>query len=258
MSLIEELVSAARGRAKDLPATEPSKVAPSRFREAIRGKQALDVIAEFKRKSPSLGDIASRGLEEQTRAYARAGAAAISVLTEPERFSGSYDDLERAVRAVSVPVLMKDFIVDSAQVRLAAALGASAVLLIVRCLEPSELEDLVSACLHYGRTPLVECHSGAELERALALPTERVVLGVNNRDLDTLEIDRSLSARLIRELVPEDAVVVAESGFESPNDVDGVRGLADAVLVGSALMRSGDAESWIRRARKTERGQGRT
>ncbi len=238
MSLIDELVATARERAEALPSRKhiPERSRPS-FREALRGKAHLDVIAEFKKASPSLGAIAERGLEDQVRRYAQAGAAAISVLTEPSRFKGSLSDLESTVASVEVPVLMKDFVVHPAQIREAAFLGASAVLLIVRCLSREQLSELAQAADELGLTPLVECHHARELERALDI--EDAVIGVNNRDLDTLTIDKSLSPRVLRG-IPCDRVVVAESGYEHAEDVAELRGIADAVLIGSALMKLDD------------------
>lgn len=247
MSLIEELVASARERAKRISREEPrfAPRAPS-FLEAIQGKERLHVIAEFKKKSPSLGVIAARGLEDRVKAYEAAGASAVSVLTEPTRFSGSLDDLERAARTLGIPALMKDFVVDPAQVREAARRGARAVLLIVRCLDRAELGELVSCCDHYHLTPLVECHSEQEVEEAMRF--DGVVTGVNNRDLDTLEIHRSLAPRLLAS-IPTDRVVVAESGYESGTDVAEIRGLADAVLVGSALMKLDDPKRLIEEIR---------
>lgn len=238
MSLIDELVATARERAEALPPREQvhERSRPS-FREALRGKAHLDVIAEFKRASPSLGAIAERGLENQVRRYAQAGAAAVSVLTEPSRFKGSWSDLERTVASVDVPVLMKDFVVHPAQIREAAFLGASAVLLIVRCLSREQLSELAQAADELGLTPLVECHHARELERALDI--EDAVIGVNNRDLDTLAIDTSLSPRVLRG-IPRERIVVAESGYEHAEDVAELRGVADAVLMGSALMKLDD------------------
>jgi indole-3-glycerol phosphate synthase len=245
--LIEDLVRSARERARGLAVLEPDGL-PSglSFDAALRGKQRIDVIAEFKRRSPSLGDIAKPDLTEQVTRYEDAGASAISVLTEPTRFGGCYEDLHRAAHSVEVPVLMKDFVVDPAQVREAARLGARAVLLILRCLSDSDLEELVSACAHYGVTPLLECHRASEIERALRY--DAAVIGANNRDLETLEIDRSVAPRLLAE-VPQGRVAVAESGYERADDIRGLRGVADAVLVGGALMRHEDPARLIREIR---------
>lgn len=244
MSVLEELVAAARQRVKNLPEDEPTeRPRVLRLDEALRGKKRLDVIAEFKQASPSQGAIADRDVVHQVQRYVRAGARAVSVLTEPTRFRGSFDHLEKAARAVNVPVVMKDFVIDRAQIRVAACLGASSVLLIVRCLSCSELRELAACCHRYGLVPLVECHDRKELDRALEL--DPVVIGVNNRNLDTMEVDRSLAPRLLREVPPEQ-VVVAESGYERPEDTEELRGLADAILVGSALMKQDAPEDFIR------------
>jgi len=248
--LVEDLVRSARERARGLAVREPDGP-PSglSFDAALRGRKEerrIGVIAEFKRRSPSLGDIAEPDLTEQVTRYEDAGASAISVLTEPTRFGGSYEDLYRAARSVEAPVLMKDFVVDPAQVREAARLGARAVLLILRCLSDSDLDELVSACAHYGLTPLLECHEASEIDKALR--HDAAVIGANNRDLETLEIDRSLAPRLLAE-VPKDRVAVAESGYARAEDVRGLRGVADAVLVGGALMRHEDPAALIREIR---------
>jgi indole-3-glycerol phosphate synthase len=132
---------------------------------------------------------------------------------------------------------MKDFIVGSSQVQAGAAAGASAVLLILRCLSRADLEHLVAACREHRVTPLLECHDERELERALEI--DGAVLGINNRDLGTLAIDRGCAQRLLPR-VPTDRVVVAESGYATAADTQPLRGLADAVLIGSALMQSDD------------------
>jgi len=244
MGLVEDLVRSARERARGIAVHEPEGPPPGpSLPAALRGKHRLDVIAEFKRRSPSLGAIAERDIDEQVRRYEEAGAAAISVLTEPTRFGGSYEDLSRAVRSVEAPVLMKDFVVEPAQVREAARLGARAVLLILRCLSEADLDELVSACAHYSLTPLLECHRASEIERALRHGA--AVIGANNRDLETLEIDRTLASRLLAE-VPRARVTVAESGYEKAEDVRGLRGLADAVLIGGALMRHQDPAKLVK------------
>jgi len=244
VNILDELVATARERVKALPNREPEG-SPSgiSFLDALRGKDRLKVIAEFKQASPSAGSIARKDPAAQVKLYADAGAAAVSVLTEPSRFAGSFDDLERAVEAVDIPVLMKDFVIDPAQIRLAACLGARGVLLIARCLSSAQLEELASACRGYGLGALVECHDAREVSRALALPD--VVIGVNNRDLDTFEIRRDLAMRLLRD-VPTNRVAVAESGYLKSEDTRELRGVADAVLIGSALMRESDPAAFIR------------
>lgn len=251
-SVLDQLVREARQRAARLRTGQlgadgqPLRRQGASFLDAIAGKERLSVIAEFKRSSPSQGPIAARAkLEEQVVLYENAGAAAISVLTEPKRFGGSSEDLRRASRAVSVPLLMKDFVVATSQVRLAAELGASAVLLIVRCLQDVDLNELLSECVRCDLDPLVECHDEDDLERAL--DTNAPILGINNRNLSTLEIDRSRAPELLRR-IPDNRVAIAESGYDSLDQLTELRGLADAVLVGTRLMSQGDPGGFIREA----------
>ena len=248
MELINELTNTARARARALPhrTFECSKQRPN-FADAIRGKETLDVIAEYKRASPSSGSISERNLAKQITAYEDGGAAAISVLTEPSYFKGSFDDLEDVVRATKLPVLMKDFVVDQAQIAEASFLGASAVLLIVRCLSRNQLNELSNCAFEMELTPLVECHSRSELD--IALEIKNAVIGVNNRDLETLEIDRGIAPMLLREL-PPDSIAIAESGYKKAVDTDELHGLTDAVLVGSALMKLEEPGSFIREVQK--------
>lgn len=205
----------------------------------------VSVIAEVKRRSPSKGDLAA--IPDPTTlaaAYARGGATAISVLTEPRRFGGSLEDL-RAVRgAVATPLLRKDFVVDPYQLHEARAAGADLVLLIVAALDQPELEELYGEARSLGLTPLVEVHDEAETARAVALGAE--LIGVNARNLKTLDVDPTTFGRLAP-LVPEDRVRVAESGIAGPEDVArfAAQG-ARAVLVGEALVRDGEPEAAVR------------
>jgi indole-3-glycerol phosphate synthase len=216
------------------------------FKQAFAGKDQVAVIGEFKRSSPSLGAIrAEADISRQVAAYAAGGASAISVLTEPSRFGGSYEDLRTAVETVDIPVLMKDFIVSPRQVELAAVLGASAVLLIVRCLSTTQLRELAAAAVEIGVTPLIECHEAEELEPALAI--EDAVIGINHRNLSTLSVDVE-SGRTLLERVPSDRIVVSESGVESPRQIREYLGVADAVLVGTALMRAADPAAFLKEA----------
>jgi indole-3-glycerol phosphate synthase len=214
------------------------------FAAALRGDR-LAVIAEIKRRSPSKGPInPSLSPAVQARAYATGGAAAISVLTEPRHFGGALDDLADARRGADLPLLRKDFIVDVVQVAEARAAGASAVLLIARALAPDHLSELAAAVQSYGLESLVEVRSEDELDRALALPVS--VIGVNSRDLETLEIDPGVSARLLP-LIPSDRLAVAESGVATGRDAADVAHMgADAVLVGSALSASADPAALVR------------
>jgi len=203
------------------------------FAAALR-RDAVAVIAEVKRRSPSKGDIAP-GLSavDQARAYEHGGAAAVSVLTEPTHFGGSIDDLAAVRARVSLPLLRKDFIVDRLQLVEARAAGASAVLLIARALAPETLIALAADARALSLETLIEVRDPAELARALDAGAD--VVGINNRDLETLVIDESTSVRLLP-LVPADRPAVAESGMRVRDDVERVAAVgADAVLIGSAL-----------------------
>ncbi|MBK5188808.1 MAG: indole-3-glycerol-phosphate synthase [Gemmatimonadaceae bacterium] len=214
------------------------------FIEALaRGEVA--VIAEVKRRSPSKGAIRdSISAEAQAVAFARGGAAAISVLTEPRHFGGALADLESARDRVSIPLLRKDFHVDAIQLFEARAAGASAVLLIARALSPARLQEMMSVADNLGLEPLVEVRTDAELMLALELGAR--VVGINSRDLETLEVDAGVPERLLP-LVPTEVIAVAESGIQGLDDVrDRARWGADAVLVGSVFSASDDPESAVR------------
>ncbi|HEX3221362.1 MAG TPA: indole-3-glycerol phosphate synthase TrpC [Nocardioides sp.] len=202
------------------------------------------VIAEVKRRSPSKGDLAPiPDPAALAAAYERGGAAAVSVLTEERRFGGSLDDL-RAVRAeVAIPVLRKDFVVEPYQLLEARAAGADLVLLIVAALADEELLALHDLARELGLTPLVEVHDEPEAERALAV--DATLVGVNARNLKTLEVDPATFGKVAPLLA--DVVRVAESGVSGPDDVGRFVGEgADVVLVGEALVRDGDPEAAVR------------
>ena len=214
------------------------------FAAALRGP-TIRVIAEVKRASPSKGDIAP-GLDAGVQAahYVAGGAAAISVLTEPDRFGGSLDDLRRVAHGVGVPVIRKDFLVHPVQLWQARVAGASAALLIVRALSPSTLHELMDAMSEAGLEALVEIRDEHELERALACGAH--VIGVNNRNLETLVIDR-MTAPSIIPLIPSDCIAVAESGMAVVADVEAsARAGADAILVGSAVSAASDPGAAVR------------
>jgi indole-3-glycerol phosphate synthase len=210
---------------------------PADLHAALSGA-GVAVIAEVKRASPSRGDLApDLDAVAQARAYAAGGAHAVSVLTEPDRFRGTLDDL-RGVSALGVPALRKDFTVDAYQVWEARAHGASAVLLIVAALDDDRLAELHAEATAAGLTALVEVHDEDELDRAVGVGAR--VIGVNARDLRTFDVDRGAFARL-RPAIPDGVVAVAESGIRGPDDVVRARGLgADAVLVGESLVTAAD------------------
>ena len=192
------------------------------------------LIAEVKRRSPSAGDIApSLDPVSHAEAYSRAGAVAISVLTDGPYFGGSLDDLRAVARRVRVPVLRKDFIVDELQIAEARGAGASAILLIVRALSPARLAELGAAARQWGLDALVEVHDAAELDTALASGARLV--GVNSRNLDTFAVDTRAAWTLFHR-IPKDIVAVAESGMATLDDVRAAsQAGADAVLIGTAL-----------------------
>lgn len=199
----------------------------------------ISVIAEVKRSSPSKGALASIADPAELAAdYERGGAAAISVLTEQRRFGGTLADLQAVRAEVSVPVLRKDFITTAYQLWEARAAGADMALLIVAALEQKALEALVDRARSIGLTPLVEVHDESEIERALAADAD--LIGVNARNLRTLEVDRGTFERLAPRL-PDSVVKVAESGVRGPHDViEYARFGAHVVLVGETLVTGGN------------------
>ncbi len=211
---------------------------------ALRGERVA-VIAELKRRSPSKGDINhALAAVERALAYAAGGASALSILTEPAHFGGMAEDVTAARRAVSLPILRKDFHLDPLQLLEAKALGASAVLLIVRALSPADLTRLIDAAGSLSLEALVEVHTHEELHRAV--DSGAMLIGVNNRDLETLVVDPATCERLLP-LVPAHLVVVAESGVTSADDVAHLASFgADAVLVGSSLSSARDPEAAVR------------
>jgi indole-3-glycerol phosphate synthase len=216
----------------------------SSFVEALSGT-TVRVIAEIKRRSPSKGAIRETiSAAEQALTFERGGAAAISVLTEPAHFGGTLADLESARDHVSIPLLRKDFHAHPIQLFEARASGASAALLIVRALSPSTLREMMRTANELSIEPLVEVRTEAELMLALELGAR--VIGVNSRDLETLEVDENVPRRLLP-MVPRTVIAVAESGIERAADVVArAEWGADAVLVGSALSASANPESAVR------------
>ena len=202
------------------------------------------VIAEVKRASPTAGAIAERDPTEQARAYASAGAAAISVLTEQAHFHGSLADLRAARMACDLPVLRKDFLIHPSELIESRAAGADAVLLIAACLSTNELVAMLATARDLGLGALVETHSDADLEKALA--TDAEVVGVNARDLETLDVDVS-RALVHLSKVPDGRLSVMESGISSRDQVRAaVDAGASAILVGEALMRADDPGAKLR------------
>ncbi len=221
-----------------------------RFEAALRYADRLAIVAEIKRASPSVPAFPAVGVgaaaaAAMARAFSDAGATALSVLTEPTRFSGTDEDLLATAR-IGPPVLRKDFTVEPYQVWQARALGAGAVLLIVRAMADAELGALIDASAEAGLDALVEVHSEEELERALAL--DSTLVGVNARDLDTLEIDVEGTLTLVAAARAAGATVVAESGLSAPDQIaEAADAGAHAVLVGTALLQAPDPAKALRR-----------
>jgi len=256
MGVLDEIVAHKRSELAELKPRRPLPdliaacrgLAPARdFEAALRPPpgERVRLIAEVKRGSPSRGLFrADLDPVAQAGIYAGAGAAAVSVLTDARYFHGSLDDLVNVRAAVAVPVLRKEFIVDEYQVWEARAAGADAVLLIVAALDDAALRDLLHAAKGAGLATLVEVHTAAELDRALRLGAP--VIGVNNRDLQTLTTSLEASLRLLPQ-IPPGPVIVSESGFASVADVEVVVVVGvHAVLVGETLLRAGDVAAKVR------------
>jgi indole-3-glycerol phosphate synthase len=229
------------------PTDPPGRLGKGRFSEALAGP-GIGVVAEFKRRSPSAGPLGENpDLGEIVSAYARGGAAALSVLTEEPNFGGSLEDLRLAGSASTLPRLRKDFIVDPFQLQESLAAGADAVLLIVAALAQPELTSLHDDARALGLDVLVEVHDGEELQRALAAGAQ--IVGVNNRDLRDFSVDLERTERLMGE-VPAGVLVVSESGIDAPEQLERLEDLGvHAVLVGESLMRAADPEAALRRLR---------
>lgn len=218
--------------------------APRDFLAALR-HPGLSVIAEVKRASPSRGEIRpDLDAPALARQYQTGGAAAVSVLTDATYFGARPGDLEAVREAVSLPVLRKDFILSEYQLHEARAMGADAVLLIVAALAQEDLSLLYETAERLGLCPLVEVHTAEEM--GIARECGAKVIGINNRDLTTFQVDLDTTRRLIR-LVPSYVAVVSESGIMGVRDVESVRRWgADAVLIGESLVRSGDPAKALR------------
>jgi indole-3-glycerol phosphate synthase len=231
-------------RARDLERSIESLAAPPPYGDALR-RANVAVIAEVKRSSPSKGAInVGMDVGRQLRAYEAGGAAAISILTEPDRFGGSNEDLKLARSTVKLPLLKKDFHVHVVQILEARALGASAALVIARAVGPDRLNELMQAGRDAAIEILVEVRDERELDLALTLDAR--LIGVNNRNLETLQIDPETSTRLLP-MIPRSVVAIAESGVRSMADVARAASAgADAVLVGSELSKSADPENMVR------------
>ncbi|MGK2947430.1 MAG: indole-3-glycerol phosphate synthase TrpC [Acidimicrobiales bacterium] len=258
---LDAILEAHRARAaadpralSDLMEAARAEPAARGFTDVVRRSSVteLAVIAEVKRRSPSKGDLAADlDPAETAREYAAGGAACLSVLTDEPHFGGSEADLRAARSAVSVPVLRKDFTVDGRDVCDARLMGADAVLLIVAALDQAELSDFHALAREVGLDVLVEVHDEAELERALAVGADLV--GVNQRDLVTFEVDHDRAVR-VGQAMPEGIVRVAESGVRGPADAGVLAGAGfHAVLVGESVVTAGDRAASVAEIRRAGR-----
>ncbi|HEU5253813.1 MAG TPA: indole-3-glycerol phosphate synthase TrpC [Solirubrobacterales bacterium] len=259
---MEQLIAGARegveARRRDLSQADLESRLSARgedrpFSEALV-RPGLSLIAEFKRRSPSAGQLAGESVEVATQvgAYERGGAAALSVLTDEPHFGGSLADLRAARAACDLPILRKDFIVDPYQLYEAAVNGADAVLLIVAALSDEDLQSLHQEARSIDLDCLVEVHDGAELERALEAGAE--VIGINNRNLDDMSVDIATTYELMPD-VPAGKTAVAESGISGREELDELdRVGVDAVLIGGALMAAADPEAKVRELTDGEQG----
>jgi len=248
-SVLQPIIETTRSRIASLDVESSLEAAravpePPSLRDALMSP-GLGVIAEVKRRSPSAGSIAP-GLDPEAlaRSYCDGGAVAVSVLTEPDHFGGSLEDLRAVSAAVERPTLRKDFVLDPAQIPEARAAGAAAVLLIVAILDDAMLSKLLEEARAWGVDALVEVHDRGELSRAVAAGSE--IIGVNNRDLTTFDVDLETAIRL-RPHVPDGVTTVAESGITSPDGAARMRRAGyDAVLVGEAAATATDPVGFVR------------
>jgi indole-3-glycerol phosphate synthase len=244
VNVLDDIVAATRARLEiepppDLAAAHRAAAAraPHRFEKALR-RDGVNVIAEIKAASPSAGTIVENpDVEQIARDYERGGAAAISIVTERDFFRGDRDWI---ARVPTLPVVMKDFIVDESQLIRGVAAGASAILLLASLLDAKQIKHFIAVLDDFGCDALVEVHDEAELERA----GDARIIGVNNRNLRDFSVDLATSERLN---VPSGAVKVAESGIKTRNDIDRLRAAGfHAFLVGESLLRQNDRAAAVR------------
>lgn len=247
MTILNEIIEHKKSELPALHANEPCfqtvpKQRPSLY-ETLQHTKTLQIIAEMKRASPSKGDIATH-IDPVTQAlqYEKAGAACISVLTEQAFFKGSFNDLNAVANAVNVPVLCKDFMIDEVQIDYAKAAGASVILLIVAALNDAQLRSLHAYATVQNLEVLVEVHNVEELQRALQIGAK--IVGVNNRNLKTFEVNLSHTKEIAEQIPHSRIAFISESGIWDVEDAQFVANAgAKGILVGESLMRSGDVKN---------------
>lgn len=254
MTVLDEIVRRTRERLLDEPmevedlrraAMVVSRArTPNAFAMALR-QPRINIIAEIKAASPSAGAIVENpDVESIASEYKRGGAAAISIVAEPEFFRGSREWIARASRASGLPVIMKDFVVEPSQIMAGVAAGADAVLLLASLLDAQTIAQFIAILNQFGCDALVEVHDRDELQRAIAGGAR--IIGVNNRDLRTFKVDLATSENLAKE-IPKDAIKVAESGIGTHADIERLRSAGfDAFLVGESLLRQNDRAAAVR------------
>lgn len=224
---------------------QAAEAAPPRSMiQALRTCPHVPIVAEIKKASPSAGTIKPMtDVSGQARSYESGGAAALSVLTDGPFFGGKLEDLIEARAGVAIPVLRKDFIIDSIQLYQARAAGADAILLIAAALTPDRLRDLYRETVALNMTPIVEVHEESELPRVLDL--DPMIVGINNRNLRTMEVSLETCVKL-RPLIPKTSLVLAESGIKDAGDVSALLDAGvDAFLIGTTLMKSADPSATL-------------
>lgn len=233
----------------------PPPFFPSRrdFKGALLSAEGVAIIGELKRRSPSKGILRERFEPcSLAKKMEEGGASALSVLTDERFFGGSLSFLPLLKQHVNLPLLMKDFLIDEFQIEEAHVYGADAVLLIARILTPQEMERFLKLCKERGIQPLVEIHSEEDWEKIKDLPLEMV--GINSRDLETFQVDVERVLKL-RELIPQDKLVIAESGIKGRKEIERLRERGiKAVLIGEALMRAPDIRAKLEELRENAKG----
>ena len=221
-----------------------TKKTPNRLQTALQRTDRINIIAEFKRASPSKGMISDRlDAEEVANMYTNGGACAISVLTEEDYFLGSLNDLRRIRENVDLPILRKDFLVDDYQILESAAAGADAILLIASILSPESLMRLQKLANDFGLDAVIEVHDREEIE--IAIEVDAKIIGVNNRNLETFEVSLDTSRALI-EHAPKGSILISESGISSPEQIAELRRVGySGFLIGESLMRSNDPQRML-------------
>lgn len=216
------------------------------FLEKLQKGEELAIIAEFKRASPSKGDInTGKDPQEQASSYIEYGADAISVLTDTPFFKGTIEDLAAVREAVDAPILCKDFVIDEIQIERAEVAGANLILLIAAALEEERLKELYSYAAAKGLEVLMEVHNEEELEKALK--TDAKIIGVNNRDLKTFTVDLAVTERLAPKVKAAGAFLISESGIKTEEDIERVlKAGANGILVGEAFMMADNLESLLK------------